>query len=127
MRADALRPNVLRSFDLEPECVAIEDERSRKILDSDADVVENGFHDLDSRAMIPAAAVYGSSSLAAMRSTIASNSRGDSWFSACVTRRRDSSSRNLASLLARRRSARDPRDLVAPSFFETCSRKSSMA
>ena len=46
MRAHALRRDLLGRLDLEPERVAIERERRRQILDGDADVIENGFHEL---------------------------------------------------------------------------------
>ena len=44
VRAHALRRDLFRRFDLEPERVAIERERRGEIRDRDADVIEDGFH-----------------------------------------------------------------------------------
>src|SRR4051812_28238815 len=94
MRADALRGDLFRRLDLEPQRVAIEGQRRRQILHRDTDVVEGGLHlifswfscafvfrafrgciyRLIARASRSAAAVYGSTSRDAMRSTIAPSS-----------------------------------------------------
>src|SRR5215218_3676016 len=76
MRPHALRLDVFGKVDLEPERVAIERERGRKIADGDADVVEARLY--CHRAMSAAAAVYGSSSRAAIRDASACSSPGAS-------------------------------------------------
>ena len=80
VRAHALGRNLLDRLDIESERIAIEGQSCRKILHGDPDVVEDGFHRFFSpvvaRVTKPSAAVYGSSSRAAIRSTAADHSSG---------------------------------------------------
>ena len=92
MRAHALRRHLFGRLDLEAERVAVERQRRREIRDRDADVIENRLSCRASRSssrpsapvrlgrdaarVQRSAAVYGSISRAAMRSTIAPSSPG---------------------------------------------------
>src|SRR5919198_3369294 len=79
MRPHGLGRDLLGRLDLEPQRIAIKGERGGEILYRDADVIENCFHRCRPafRSSV-VAAVYGSSSRAAMRSTIPPSSSGAS-------------------------------------------------
>src|SRR5215471_17004018 len=106
MGAHVLGGHFLRRLDLETKRVAIKRERRGQVPDGDANVIENGFHDRAARWSRSFAAVYGSSSRRAMRSTIAENSPAVKMSSArCCMKRCDTSSRKRYSLRDRRRAA----------------------
>src|SRR5262249_32086242 len=130
MGAHVLRVDVLGALDLETEGIAIEGQRRGQVFDRNADVIERGLHvsfpdDLQvvrdaryppwrppGRAFRPArinksfAAVYGSSSRAAMRSTVCPSSpAARTSRSRCAMKRCCTSSRSRYSLRAWRRDA----------------------
>ena len=71
-RPNTLRRNVFRRLDVQTQHVLEERKGSLQIAHRDPDVVQDGFH-FRALERISDAAVYGSSSLFAMRSTSASN------------------------------------------------------